>query len=96
MLIFTDNWSTACALESGRVDDPVIRGALREIWLWAAVGDVDVVVRHMPGECMGVVDALNRQGFDQRARSKVEVFTTRAVGKRVGVPDDMLRPPITM
>ena len=31
VLIFTDNWSTACALESGRAEDPVIRGALREI-----------------------------------------------------------------
>ena len=27
----------------------MIRGALREIWLWAAVGDVDIVVRHMHG-----------------------------------------------
>ena len=45
---------------------------------------------------MGVVDALSRQGFDHQARSRVEVFTTKAVEREVKVPEEMLRPPITM
>ena len=58
------------------------------------VRDVDIVVRHMPGECMGVVDALSRRSFDQRARSRVEGFTTQAAEREVKVPRQMMGPPI--
>ena len=74
MLLFTDNWATACAIELGRADDPLIRGALHEIWYWAATRDVDIVVRHIPGQSMGVVDALSRRAFDASAERTVSEF----------------------
>ena len=59
VLVFTDNWSTTCALNSGRADDPLIRGTLREVWYRVAIKHINLMVRHLPGEQMGVADALS-------------------------------------
>ena len=96
VLIFTDNWATACAIESGRADDPLIRGALREMWYWAATRDIDVVVRHIPGESMGVVDALSRRSFDSNAADRVKQFMQVAVETECRLCDVLLAPPLPL
>ena len=74
--------------------DPVIRGALREVWFWASVRDVDIVVRHMPGEWMGVVDAPSRCAFDEQAEQRVGEFLQGAEESEVVVAGDVLGPPL--
>ena len=96
VLIFPDNWATACAIESGRADDPLIRGALREMWYWAATRDIDVVVRHIPGESMGVVDALSRRSFDSNAADRVKQFMQGAVETECRLCDMLLAPPLPL
>ena len=96
VLLFTDNWATACAVESGRAEDPLIRGALRELWYWAATRDVDIVVRHIPGQSMGVVDALSRRAFDVGAANRVHEFMQGAVESECKLCDVLLRPPLAL
>ena len=67
------------------------QGALREVWFWASVRDGDIVVRHMPGESMGVVDALSRCAFDEQ---RVGEFLQGAGESEVVVPGDILGPPL--
>ena len=96
VLLFTDNWATACAVESGRAEDPLIRGALRELWYWAVTRDVDIVVRHIPGQSMGVVDALSRRAFDVGAANRVHEFMQGAVESECKLCAVLQRPPLAL
>ena len=95
VLVFSDNPVTVAALCSGRVQDPVLRGVLREMWMLAALIDVDLPVRHLPGErtCMGTADALSRESFQARAAEVADVFRSGPTEVEVCVPDSLLGPP---
>ena len=89
VLIFSDNWATVCAMQSGRAQDPL----MREAWLLAALGDVELVIRHLPGADMGVADALSREAFSEEARVVFEWFRAEAREVEVGVSRQVLSPP---
>ena len=93
VLIFSDNWATVCAMQSGRAQDPLIRSVMREAWLLAALGDVELVIRHLPGADMGVADALSRESFSEEARVVFERFRAEAGEVEVGVSRQALSPP---
>ena len=96
LLVAVRLWSASWTIESGRADDPLIRGALREMWYWAATRDIDVVVRHIPGESMGVVDALSRRSFDSNAADRVKQFMQGAVETECRLCDVLLAPPLPL
>ena len=67
VLIFCDNWATVAAINSGKV----IRGSLRELWWIAASHDVQLEVRHKPG------DASSRHSQQSSHLSSPQVCTVR-------------------
>ena len=94
VLIFVDNWATVCALNSGRAQDPVMRGALREVWWLAAMADVNVIVRHKPGSEMETADTLSRASLSESCRARFEKFAEETVELQRSVTWEMLRPPL--
>ena len=60
VLVFCDNAAAICAINSGRAQDPILQGAIRELWLLCATFDVTLTARHKPGELMVKADALSR------------------------------------
>ena len=96
VLLYADNWATVCAFESGRAQDPLIRAVMREAWQLAAVGDFDLVVRHLPGVSMGVADALSRRSFQAEAAEQVAAFVSKATESEVHVDVRVLVPPISL
>ena len=52
ILLYSDNAATVAAVNSGAAHDPLIRASVREMWLIAAIQDVELVVRHRPGASM--------------------------------------------
>ena len=71
-------------MQSGRAQDPLIRSVMREAWLLAALGDVELVIRHLPGADMGMADALSRESFSEEAREVFERFRAEAKEVEVG------------
>ena len=94
VLIFVDNWATVCALNSGRAQDVLMRGALREVWWIAALSDINIKVRHKPGVEMHIADTLSRAEFSKMYTNRYEEFArnTKEVERRV--PWNMLGPPL--
>ena len=93
VLIFSDNWATVCAMQLGRAQDSLISSVMREAWLLAALGDVELVIRHLPGADMGVADALSRESFSEEAGVLFERFRAEAREVEVGVSRQVLSPP---
>lgn len=62
--IYTDNSSSAYALETGRTRDKTLGACARELWLLAAFSDQVVDISHKPGELIPVSDALSRMHND--------------------------------
>lgn len=60
IIIYTDNISSACALESGRTSDPTLGACSRELWLLAARHDFVINIVHKPGNDIPLSDALSR------------------------------------
>lgn len=63
--IWTDNSSSAYALETGRTKDAVLAACARELWLLAAANSQVVTVCHKPGSLIPLSDALSRCHEDQ-------------------------------
>ena len=57
--------TTMCAAGLARAEDPLIRGALRELWWIAATKDVQISIKHKPGAEMQTPDMLSRAYLDQ-------------------------------
>lgn len=64
IIIYTDNISSAYALESGRTSDPTLGACSRELWLLAAIHDFIITIVHKPGEDIPLADALSRYHQD--------------------------------
>ena len=94
VLIFSDNWATLCAMQSGRTQDPLIRAVMRDAWLLAALGDAELEARHLPGANMGVADALSRESFSEEARDMLRWFRAEAQEVEVQVLQQVLSPPV--
>ena len=56
VLLFCDNMATVAASNSAHAEDPLLQGALREMWWLAAAHDVQLTIRHKPGVDMVVPD----------------------------------------
>ena len=96
MLIPSDNVSTVAAMCSGRAQDPILRGVLREAWLISALNDVDIMVRHLPGVRMGIADQLSRETVQAGAAEFVRVFKKEPGEVEMEVPRFLLGPPIAL
>ena len=94
VLIYCDNMATVAASNSARVEDPIIQGALRELWWLAAIHDVQIMVRHKPGELMTIPDMLSRAGFSNSHKAMLERFVIETTETRLLVPIEALLPPI--
>ena len=92
VLIFVDNWATVCALNSGRAQDPLMRGALREAWWLAALMDVNIEVRHKPGSQMTVADTLSRADLSELCARRYEEFARDTTERQRSVTWNMLGP----
>ena len=66
ILIKTDNTGAKHALSTGRTRDPILAACAREVWLFSAVKQVDILIHHAPGETLVLADALSRASFDPR------------------------------
>lgn len=69
IIIWTDNSSSAFALETGRTKDTTLAACARELWLQAAINDQVLEIRHKPGAEIPLSDALSRMHEDQVKRS---------------------------
>jgi hypothetical protein len=60
-------------MQMGRGRDPFLQTCAREAWLTAALHDITLEVRHIPGEQLSdTADALSRQHLGGQFRDKVE------------------------
>lgn len=62
--VWTDNISSAYALESERTKDATLGACARELWLIAAINDVHISIGHKPGQDIPLADALSRLHTD--------------------------------
>ena len=60
VIIYTDNWGSVCAINSGSAREPLLRSISRELWWQCAVHDIELTVRHRPGAMMEAADTLSR------------------------------------
>ena len=64
VVVSTDNSATMHVLNSGKSKDPIIAACAREVWLIAATRNIDILLTHVPGISLVLVDALSRRSFD--------------------------------
>lgn len=64
ILIHTDNISSSFALTTGKTRDPILAACARELWLEAAIRDVEIKIVHKPGHMIPLADALSRASVD--------------------------------
>ena len=95
-MILCDNMATVAACGSNRAEDPLIRGALRELWWLTATRDVELTVRHKPGAEMIVPDMLSRVSLSRAHEAKLKQYMGHTVGKRLLVRNAALMPPINL
>lgn len=60
VIIWTDNSSSAYALESGKTKDKTLGACAHELWLLAALYDQVIEIAHKPGHLIPLSDALSR------------------------------------
>lgn len=58
--LLCDNQGAVSCLASGRARDPVLGKISRAFWFFSAKRNIKFKFKHMPGESMGVADALSR------------------------------------
>lgn len=64
ILILTDNISASFSLTTGKTRDDVLGACARELWLEGAIKDIDIQIKHKPGQQIPLADALSRAGTD--------------------------------
>ena len=94
ILLYSDNAATVAAANTGAAQDPLIRAAVREIWLIAAIHDIELVIRHRLGASMHTADALSRAHASQLHARKLEVLLADRKEPRFEVDDALLLPPL--
>ena len=70
--VYCDNRPAVDALTSGRAKDPVLAGCARAMWFHAACTDTDIAFTHVPGEGMGLPDALSRAALDHKSNKEAD------------------------
>ena len=60
IIITTDNMSAMYSINSGKTRDPVLAACSRELWLAAALQELEIAVAHAPGATLVLADALSR------------------------------------
>ena len=94
VLHYCDNAATVAALNSGRAQDPLIRGALREAWWLTAVWDVELTVRHRPGAEMQEADLLSRASTSDSFKAKFDEYVRASPECMLDVGAHVLLPPL--
>ena len=94
VLLFSDNWAAVCAANSGHAQDPLIRASIRELWYQCATNDVELTIRHRPGESMVMADALSRASLSDRHRRRVQALMQETNDPLLTVPHTALAPPM--
>ena len=61
VIITTDNSAAMHTLNTGRTRDPILAACSRELWLVAALRELEIVVNHAPGTSLVLADALSRR-----------------------------------
>ena len=94
ILIFCDNAAVVASLQAGRAKHPILRAATKEIWLLAAVYDLQVIVRHRPGAStqMEVADALSRAHLSEYFHSVIHKLVQQGL-QRTRVPCHLITLP---
>ena len=62
--VFTDNIASQQVMTTGAGQDPTLCACARELWLYSAINDTEIVVRHKPGRDLTLADALSRRHND--------------------------------
>ena len=65
VVVHTDNIAAMYALNTGRTKDVTLAACAREIRLFAAFRQLDILVAHVPGVELVLADALSRKQFTQ-------------------------------
>ena len=66
--VYTDNSASQQVMTTGSGQDPTLCACARELWLYTAIHDTEIVVRHKPGKDLTLVDALSRRHDDDAAK----------------------------
>jgi hypothetical protein len=86
----SDSATSVAVLQEGRGRDQFLQGAAREIWLLAAINEIDIKAVHVSGESLlSSADALSRQHLSQS-------FKTLAHKYCHSLHLDMVLPPSTV
>lgn len=73
VLVYTDNLSSSMALTTGKTTDMVLAACARQLWLEAAVRDMEIKILHKPGSLIPLADALSRMASDSSKREFVNI-----------------------
>ena len=58
--VHTDNMPAMYALNTGKTKDPILQACARELFLIAALQELDITITHVPGVTLVLADALSR------------------------------------
>ena len=94
VLIYSDNMATVTAIQLGRAQDPVIRGALRELWMITALHNVILVICHRPGAQMLAADMLSRTQMTRKHRERFDRFVEVFGEPEHIISTDSFAPPV--
>ena len=82
-----DNMVVCLALQSGRSRDAYLQHCTREVFLWVASNDIELVAVHRPGVTLIRADALSRQHKSSTHRQIVLNDASLRKADRVRVPE---------
>ena len=77
-VVSCDNEVAVTVIDSGSTKDPFMQRCLRQLWFTSALHDVDLGVRHIPGEHNTLADALSR--WDNTSSQSQFAQATTALG----------------
>ena len=86
--VLCDNTNTCLALQTGRSRDDFIQHCVREVFLYAARYDVELVAVHRAGELLVRADALSRMHGSEAHRRWVDNDDELQGAERVRVPPE--------
>lgn len=72
--LMCDNRATIDAMAFGRAKDPVLAAICRAMWYLMAQMDIRLVFTHVPGERMGIPDALSRAHLSQLHQERAQTI----------------------
>ena len=76
---FCDNMAVVDVLNTGRARDPILATCARNLWLIAAIFNIDFIFSHIPGVENSVADLLSRWKHDPDHVKKLETLVETPV-----------------